>query len=472
MADETRRVRRFSAAIAHVATALSLCAAPVAGQHPFDDARAATAGQVIERLRDASEGIVRVAGPTLRDSAVSAVAGLRTAADHLEAAIGDRGDVTTSDLDGDAERAALRAMVALTIAEDFAAALRTCLREDVANLLASFGENVRRMVGTGLEWSGDAPRVVRATSTTGPFPYTMRAGVPDTLSLAGTGLSTDSCGPATATIVFPDGTLNEVVAMGEGDGTIALQLPSLPEPGTYDIELRLRRRRLLVFCGSERTSLSINVLPPAPFGIRYTVSTTRSMTREIVWNAGELKRANESCGEDVTAATVFSLPEGWTYASHEWIVYLDSGVVREHERVRGNDVFVQYRVPARDGRFCGGAIRMIHGRMEIRGVQTTTEPGPSVKGEFARRLDFGGSLTIPLGLDAGEEWDITEWNIDVRLVHPDGSVHAIPQGGGSRTGGGSFDWDPVTGELTVSAPGGCRTGPSADDPSRALDCLP
>jgi hypothetical protein len=472
MVYEAGRVRRFHATIGHVAAVLTLFAAPVAGQDLLDDARAATAGQVIGRLRDASEGIVRGAGPTLRDSAVSAVASVRAAADHLEAVIGDRHGVVTRDLDGDAERAALRAIVALLLAEDFAAALRTCLREEVANLLASFHENVRRMVGTGREWSGDAPRVVRATSTSGPFPYTMRAGIPDTLSFAGPGLGTDSCGPATATIAFPDGTRSEVVAMGRGDGTVALGLPALQEPGNYDIELRLRRRRLLVLCGSERTSLSIEVLPPAPFGIRYSVSTTRSMTREIVWNAGELKRANESCGEDVTAAGVFRLPDGWTYASHEWIVYLDSGVVREHEKVRGNDVLVQYRVPARGGPFCGGAIRMIHGRMEIRGVRTTTEPGPSVGGEFARRLDFGGRLTIPLGLDAGEGWDVSEWTIDVRLVHPDGSVHAVQQGSGSRTGAGSFDWDPATGELTVSAPAGCRTGPRAGGPPRPHDGSP
>ncbi len=452
-------------AIALIILALSQ-ARPAVAQRPGLEADSSlTAGRLVERLRSAIDGIVEHAGAELRDPASLAVADLRGLAEQLDTVFRDSLDLPLAGLRGSREEPARRGFTAVLLAEDLVTTLGTCVREEVSALLAAFRENIHRTVGDAGSWSSDGPRILRVESADGEFPYPIRAGAAYALSFAGANLDSDDCGRATASIAGPgDAPPIELEASSRAEGNIDVEIPPLEEAGVYDISVRLRRRRFLFFCRSSSVATSIAVLPAAPFRVHYRVSTTRSVVQEIVWDAGELREANDRCDGPATVSRLFRLPEGWTFESYDWIVFLNSGAVKEKEEVRGNAVYVEYRVTEKGGPLCTGPTSLIHGKMEIRGGRTSTTPGPSLDVTYGRPLAFGESVTIPVRLDPGDDGPpIMAWSIEVRLVYPDGSVHTLPAQTGNgplsaaEAGGGSFSWDPAGKRLRISAPGqSCR----------------
>lgn len=416
-----------------------------------------TAGRLIDRLRDAGQAIVDNAGRTMRDSAVVAVADLGTLADHLEDAFPANSKTPLSVLRQDREGEIEQALTALTLAEDAAKAMSACVREDVGAMLAAFRANFGRTVGAPGSWSRGRPRVHRLTDAAGAFPYVLRTGPAQLVTLVGADLRSDDCGPASATITSPDGERMNVDASIAEDRTVEFEVPPLDARGVYEVEVHLRRKKLIFFCRSTAARVSIAVMPSAPFRVRYTISTIQAVEQEIVWNAGELKVKNEEC-RSTTASRIFRLPEGWSYASHEWIVFLDSGAVKDREEVRDNALYVEYRVPGRGGPFCTGDPSLIHGRMEIHGRRLTLNPGPAVEGTVPRRVAFGEKVVVPVEIEPAEGASIAEWTIDVRVIYPDGSVRQIPVASGAGrlserlAGGAGFSWNPETKSLTTTAP--------------------
>jgi len=446
-------------AIALIILALPPHATPAAAQIPvpIEKDLDLTAGQLIGRLRKATRGIIDNSGRS-RAFATTAVAGLVELADQLDAAFTNLLDTPLNQLHESMEAQVERGITALILSEDLATSMRTCVREDVRVLLEAFEENTRRALRDTRTWSGGSPRVLRA-GLAGDVVFGIRTGVAQTVSFEGINLDSHPCGPASATLKIPGRAPIELAASTHGDRGVSIPIPPIERPGVYDISIRVRRKKLLFFCRSSTAEASIAVLPAAPFRIRYAISTTRSFVQQIVWNAGELKQGNGRCDRDTTASSLFRLPEGWTYASHNWIVFLDSGSVKEKEEVRDNAVYIQYRVPGRSGPFCTGPVKLIHGKMEIVGARTATAAGPSMDVAYPRTLSFGESVTLPVDVDPGEGSSIAGWTIDVRFVYPDGSVHAIPAMAGigplngGEAGGGSFSWVPEDRDLTITAPG-------------------
>lgn len=424
------------------------------------DESAITTGELISRIRDAGRAAIAASTPAMRDSTAAAVAVLDVLADHLEARLPAEPESSLASLRDEYGDDVEQALTALVLAEDLARALETCAGEDVHALLAAFSSQFSNAIGRPGSWAAERPRLLRLANSERAFGTVLRAGSGTSIVVEGANLYSDDCGSPSATLRGPRGETVEVAASIDGARSVTLELPALESAGVHEIRLRLRRKRLFFFCGSTTPTMAITVLPAAPFTVEYTVSTTQARVQEIVWNAGELKVTNRQCG-DTLASAVFRLPQGWSYVSHEWLVFLNSGAVKEKEEVRGDEVSVAYRLPGKGRLFCAGNANLIHGRMEIRGAHTTYEPGPAIRATWPRPLAPGESVVVPVRLEPDDSATISEWSIEVRLIHPDGSVVEVPDRGraGSPTGRkpdtAAFLWDPVQRTLELSAPSAC-----------------
>lgn len=458
--------RFIPSVVAVTLLALPPCTSGAAAQGQFAIETSLTAGQLLSRLRVAIKGITDNT-ERFRASADTALADLRELTSQIEASFAGDAAAPLADVDGRMKAQVEGAVAALVLAEDLAASIRTCIPEDVRTLLGAFQANVRRVIRDAHSWSGGRPGILRAAGVDGAMPFGVRTGVAETISFAGHNLDSDRCGPVTATLETAGGMKTELGASSDGKGGIRVEISPLSEPGVYDLKIRLRRRKLIFFCRSETAAATMAVLPAARFRVMYAISTMRSTVQEIVWNAGELKRGNNRCDRDTTVVGTFSLPEGWTYASHNWIVFLNSGAVKENEEVTGNGVYVRYRVPERSGPLCTGPEKLIHGKMEIVGTRTRISAGPAIDTAYPRSLTFGESVSVPVDLVAGDGASIDAWTIEVRFVNPDGSVRTIPArtGSGPLSGAlarsGAFSWDPASRRLRITAPGQtCQVGPA------------
>jgi hypothetical protein len=438
--------------------ALPLQTAPVAAQDSLVPAGPAlTAATLIGDLRHVAEAITEDAGADLRDVATRSVRDLDELADRLAATYGNDLDRPLIEHGQNGPGAVQQAVAALTVAESFLASLRTCTRENVRALLAALEVNIDHVVRDGAPFSGGRPHILRVANLEGEPGYGVRAGTVQSISLEGLNLASDDCGPVTASLRTDGGSI-EVDAELRGEQRVVVSIPAMSTIGVHELSIRLRHRKLLFFCGSSTARVSIVLLPAAPLRIRYSITSTRSVEQEIVWNAGELKEGNENCDTVATASRLFRLPEGWTYRSHNWVVFLNAGSTKEKEEVRGNGVYIQYRLPLKGGALCTGPTRLIHGRMEIVGTRTSTEAGPSADGRYGRAIGFGDSVTIPVNIKGAHDPSIGKWSVQVRVVYPDGSVRSIPDGSvgasptASRGRDGSFSWDPQTRRLMVSTP--------------------
>jgi hypothetical protein len=448
--------------IAPIITALLLVplprsTAPAAAQPPAVIEAGLAVPEIVARIRAASSTIVRSAGKEFRTEATATVAELEALANTIEADFAGHAQTPVSQVLEAFERKAAAGMAAMIMAEDLAASLETCVREDVATLLGAFHANAHRTISNPDAWNDDRPKVLRMTSAGGTAPFTIRTGAPHAIVLHGEQLHSDDCGDVSARIERPDGESIEALAVSQEDGTVAVEIPAVDQAGLHQVTVQVRRRKLLFLCRSASATVSIAVLPEAAFRVQYTISSVQTRLDEIVWNAGELRVGNARCDGDTIAAQTFRLPEGWKYASHEWIVFLNKGAVKEKEEVRGNEVYVEYLVPRR-GPLCLGEERLIHGKMEIHGTRETVVQGPSSGGPIARTLGYGETISIPMRRDSLDSMSAVEWTIEVRLVYPDGKAHALPAStgagplAGSESGGGSYAWDPEKGRLRISAP--------------------
>lgn len=436
--------------------ALPAFVSPAAGQaavQGFDGDL--TAGAMIARIRDANRRIVRNSGKEHHAIATAAVATLDSLVSRLDRELRDMAESPISELGEENEDAIAMGIAGLTLAEDAAATLESCLREDVSQALDALAANLDRTFGDTESWKTDAPRVLRVRGLDPAATRAIRVGPAQGIVLEGTQLHSDDCGPASARITTPGGDVMEASAVSH-EGRVAVEMPPLGRAGLHEITIRVRRKKLLFFCRSASASVTIAVLPEAAFRVEYAVTPMREQIDEIVWNAGELRLSNERCDGDTIASSSFRLPDGWSYASHEWIVFLNTGAEKVREDVRGNEVHVEYRVPRR-GALCLGPERLIHGKMEIRGTRTTIVAGPSAGGPIARTLGFGESMSIPMRMDSVAGSSIVEYSVEVRLTDPDGKVHVM-SGTGAGTlqdddpRGGSYVWDPEKARLRISAP--------------------
>jgi hypothetical protein len=431
--------------------------APAVAQPPSAIEASLTVAGMVGRIRAASSTIVRSAGKEFSTEATATVAELEALASAIEGDLAGHAETPVSQVPGALERKAARGMAALIMAENLAVSLETCMREDVATLLEAFRANARLTIGRPESWNEERPKVLRMTSAGGTEPFTVRTGAAHAIVLHGEQLHSDDCGEVSARIAGPGGESMEALAVSQKDGTVAVEISPLDQAGVHDVTVRVRRRKLLFLCQSASATVSIAVLPEAAFRVQYTISSVQTRLDEIVWNAGELRVGNARCDGDTIAAQTFRLPEGWTYASHEWIVFLNKGALKEKEEVRGNEVYVEYVVPRR-GPLCLGEERLIHGKMEIHGTRETVVQGPSSGGPIARTLGYDETISIPMRRDSLDATSAVEWTIDVRLVYPNGKAHAMPAStgagplAGSESGGGSYVWDPEKGRLRISAP--------------------
>jgi hypothetical protein len=456
------------------ALALSAVTAPAGAQElPDMGDSPVAAGQMIARIREAARSIADLAGPEFRDSAAAAVAGLTDLADRLEAVLPVNANASLAEPRDDLRDAVAQGEAALVIAEDFAKLLRRCIREDLGTLLSAFHENLRRTIGEPDSWSGGTARILRVESAGDGLRGSIRAGTAGRLHLEGSNLDSSACGPAEATITLHEGQPVQAAVTVESNRALSVDMPALEKPGLYELSIRLRRRKLLFFCGSRTASMAVAVHASAPIGVRWAVSTTMSTIQQITWDAGELKQANASCNGDTIASALFRLPDGWTYRAHEWTVFLNTGAEKIAEEVRGSGVRVAYRIPPKAGPFCSGLARLIHGKMTIHGVRTNAVAGPSLSVARPLRLAFGETVAVPVEIDAPAGAEISGWTIDVTFLYPDGTEHGVTRRTGSGRlagawpGGGSFTWDPESRRLTVSAPArACRI--AAAPPIKAL----
>lgn len=421
------------------------------------DPSSITAEGLITRLRKAGRTIVERTPETWQDSAAAATAQLRELSDRLEAGLQTRKDAglaRVAEIDGAEVQ---QGLVALVLAEDLANAIRAHPHEDVRSLLEAFSHNFRRSVGAPGSWSRGRTRVLRLVDPTAKAPHVLGTGKAEPVVVQGLNLHSDDCGSPSVVIESAGGDRLEIEASSRDDGTVTFDAPMVDAPGVYDIEIRVRRKKLILFCGSTTATISVAVLAASPLRLRYAVSTMQAFEQEIVWNAGELKAENGEC-RDTTASDLFRLPDGWSYASHEWTVYLAEGAVKTQEEVRGDAVYVEYRVRGRPGPFCTGDASLIHGRMEIRGTRERLEAGPETAGTYPRRVGFGERVVVPVDLTPADGAAIARWSIDVRVIFPDGSVQKLPitdgQGPLKDDGpcGAGFSWDPAAGRLELVAP--------------------
>jgi hypothetical protein len=416
-----------------------------------------TVDEMVARIRAASGNIVRNAGKELSATAAATVSDLEALADAIETDPAARAGTPVGQVSGALRRKTAAGMAAMVMAEDVAAALETCVKEEVAALLEAFEANARRTIGDPDSREDDRPKVLRTTSASGAAPFTVRTGAPHAIVLHGEALHSDDCGDASARIRRPDGESMEALAVSQEDGTVAVEIPAVDQAGVYDVTIHVRRRKLLFLCRSAAATVSVAVQPEAAFRVQYSISSKQTRIDRMVWNAGELRVGNARCDGDTTATQTFRLPEGWTYASHEWIVFLNRGAVKKQEEARAGEVHVEYLLPRR-GPLCRAEDRLIHGKMEIHGTRRTIGPGPTSGGPVARTASYGETLTIPMRLDSIDPAATVEWTIDVRLVYPDGKVRAIPASTGAgplagrEPGGGSYAWDPEKGRLRITAP--------------------
>jgi hypothetical protein len=455
---EKKAFMRQSCILILVVGALCLPGArPAAAQRPGLPDGNLTAGEIAARLRSAADGIQAAAGGARRDE-TGGIAAVRSLGDSIASL---RFAARTSESDapaGEAEAVLREGLVVLTVAEDFAASFKYCMREPAGPLLEAFAANVRRVREEAQAMRAGGPGILRAAATRGDVAYGIVAGVARMFTIEGPGLQSDKCGQPSATLGMSGQDPVRVRATARGEDRVELAVPQITDTGLYELSIRLRRKRLLLFCGSTTVRAWVAVRP-APFQVHYRVSTRKAEQQEIVWNAGELKLANANCDRDTTVATTFRLPEGWTYESHRWEVFLDSGSVKETEEVTNEGVLVRYRVPPRSGPFCTGPQKMIHGRMEISGTRTSWSPGPSVDAVYPRRAGFGEHLALtidaegPVAIPAG-----SEVTIEVSFVRPDGIEEPIPiaigQGRLFRSGPAesSLEWLPESTKLRITTP--------------------
>jgi hypothetical protein len=439
-------------------TALSLSglfvAAPASAQSaPKLADSPATAGELLGRLAGALRSLSSSAGDQFAGGDASALAIVTRVADDVADRFIATPEVTIATARERDRHRVDRGLAALALVEDLDARINSCDCESTTALLEAFETNVARIFNDGRA-SIDGATIVRAHAVDGAV---LRAGTALGIVLEGFDLRSDGCGEAEAHVVGGGRPRVEADVERIENGAVMVHVPAIAGPGVYELSLRLRRRRLFLFCGSTTARVSFVARRPATYRVRYTVSATISSLQHLAWNAGELKETNETCMDRMAVGT-FRLPAGWAYESHEWIVFVEDGAVKESEVVTDSAVEVRYRIAGRSGALCRGPTPIIHGRMEITGSRITTEPGPQVVASVEGAISRGETVRVPVRIEPAAESSIVGWSVDVVLTRPDGSEQTIPGRSGAgpleseAQGGSRFEWDPDTRRLTITAP--------------------